>query len=100
MKIEVAPWIRDYVVEMQELYCELTLEQLSYKPFGKSKTKIENYSDLFDENAQVPSKILAKADPGMGKTTLAKKIAWDWAKNDFRKVSIVLFLLFADLNGV
>ena len=93
MKIEVAPWIREYVTEMQELYCELTLEEVSYKPSGKSKTKIENYTNLFDEHAEVPDKILAKGEPGMGKTTLSKKIAWDWAKNDFRKVSIVLFLL-------
>ena len=79
MKIEVAPWIRDYVVDMKELYCKLTLEKLTSRSFGKSKTKIENYSDLFDMNAEVPDKILAKGDPGMEKTTLAKKIAWDWA---------------------
>ena len=29
MKIEVAPWIKDYVVDMDELYTELTLEKFT-----------------------------------------------------------------------
>ena len=97
MKIEVAPWIRDYVTEMQELYCELILEKISYMPFGKEMTILDNYEILFDEYAQVPNKILAKGDPRMGKTTWAKKIAWDWAKKLFTKISIVLFVY---LNSV
>ena len=42
---------------------------------------------------RVPGKkIFIKADPGMGKTTLVKKIAWDWAKKLFTKVTIVYFV--------
>ena len=37
-------------------------------------------------------RILVKGDPGMGKTSLMKKIAWDWAKRLFVKVSIVFFV--------
>ena len=92
MKIEVAAWIRDYVVDMQELYCELILEKVAYRAFGKETIKIENYKVLFNKDAPVPNKMLAKGDPGMGKTTLAKKIAWDWAKKNFSKVSLVIFL--------
>ena len=98
MKIEVAPWIRDYVVAMQDLYCELILEKLAYMPYGKERTIIENYRVLFHKDAQVPNKILAKGDPGMGKTTWAKKIAWDWAKGDFSKISIVLFLFLKSVH--
>ena len=92
MKIEVAPWIRDYVVDMQELYCELILEKIAYRASGRKMTTVENYQVLFDQNALVPNKILAKGDPGMGKTTWAKKIAWDWAKGHFKKFSLVLFI--------
>ena len=91
MKMEVAPWIRDYVVEMQELYCELMLEEVVCKPFGLHETLIKHYQILFD-NALVPAKILAKGDPGIGKTTLAKKIAWDWAKKDFKNFSLTLLV--------
>ena len=62
------------------------------------KLKIENYIHLFNDNAEVPDKILAKGDPGMGKTTLSKKVAWDWAKNDFKKVSLVLFLMLKSVH--
>ena len=37
-------------------------------------------------------KFLLKGGPGMGKTSLSKKIAWDWAKRLFVKVSIVFFV--------
>ena len=37
-------------------------------------------------------KILIKGGPGTGKTSLVKKIAWDWAKRIFVKVSIVFFV--------
>ena len=87
----MAPWIRDYVVAMPELYCELVLEEVVCKPFGLEYTLIKNYQSLF-ENAPVPVKILTKGDPGIGKTTLAKKIAWDWAKKKFNNVSIVLLV--------
>ena len=98
MKIEVAPWIRDYVVDMQELFCELILEMIACRAFGNERTTIENYQVLFDQNTQVPNKILAKGDQGIGKTTLAKKIAWDWAKGNFRKFSIVLFLFLKSVH--
>ena len=37
-------------------------------------------------------KILAKAEAGYGKTCLAKKINWDWAKGLFTAVSVVFFV--------
>ena len=37
-------------------------------------------------------KVLMKADPGMGKTTLGKKVTRDWATGVFNKFSIVFFV--------
>ena len=37
-------------------------------------------------------KILLKADPGMGKTSLGKKIGWDWAIKKFQAFSVVFFV--------
>ena len=56
------------------------------------RTEVKNYQELFDWPTKVPNKILVKGDPGIGKTTLAKKIALDWANEKFSKVSIVLFV--------
>ena len=106
MKIEPAPWIKDYLVDMDNLYTELILEKLENKPYGLEHRKLKNYKELFllEEAADNPSppkkrkvnsskKILTKGDPGMGKTTLSKRIALDWAKGNFAEISIVFFVL-------
>ena len=181
MKMEVAPWIRDYVVDMDKIYAELTLEKIDNELIGETTTRIENYKELFekrsvmqndnsesthsvmridnsesskvgctclpwlfklkrrkpisqtghtsttmsyqqhfaspehqkcpygdacssaclenkieftDENAQTElgQKILIKGDPGMGKTSLCKKVAWDWARRLFTTFSITLLV--------
>ena len=43
-------------------------------------------------------KILFKGDPGMGKTTLVKKITWDWAKKVLRVFSFVFFVFLKIVN--
>ena len=183
MKIEVAPWIRDYVVDLDKIYTELTLEKIDNEPIGETTTRIENYRKLFEkhsvmqidnsesthtvkridnsESTKVGStwfpwlfkligrryvsqtghtsttttlyrfptpapvcphdhvctsaclenkiefthenvetdrgqKILLKGDPGMGKTCLCKKVAWDWARRLFTTFSIT-FLVFLKL---
>ena len=108
MKMEPAPWIRDYVVNMEELYTELTLEKIDKKLFREERRKLQNYKELFawhkpgmleyldiryyHPKLSPKTKILFKGDPGMGKTSLVKKVAWDWAQRLFIKVSIVLFV--------
>ena len=49
MKIEVAPWIRDYVVDMEDLYTELKLEKIHNKPTGQDVKTLQNYKELFAE---------------------------------------------------
>ena len=105
MKMEPAPWIRDYVVGMEELYTELTLEKIDGKLFDEIRRKVDNYGELFvpgmleyidiryyHPQFYPPRKILAKGDPGMGKTSLSKKIAYDWATGLFDRVSIVFYV--------
>ena len=106
--MEPAPWIRDYLVDMDELYTELTLEKIDERLYRQERRKLENYKELFawhnpgmleylDIRYYCPNfgpkiKILIKGDPGMGKTSLMKKIVWDWANRLFTKVSIVFFV--------
>ena len=114
MKIEMASWVQNYTVPMDELYTELTLEQIENKPTGPIPVKLDNYAQVFTERETVDQqqnhpeetsepprkksrkskgkKILAKGDPGMGKSTLGRKIAYDWAKGVFTAVSVVFFV--------
>ena len=45
MKIEVAPWIRDYVCDMEKLYTELTLEKINNEPTGENSKRLNHYSE-------------------------------------------------------
>ena len=115
MKIEMAPWVQNYMVPMNKLYTELTLEQMENKPTGPISVKLDKYAQLFTEQEttdkqetssveQNPKalrrkvkknkgkKILAKGDAGKGKSTLAKTITYDWAKGVFTAVSVVFFV--------
>ena len=204
MKIEVAPWIRDYVVDMDELYTELSLEKIHNKLQGEKTSVVKDYKELFAKSLAVDTdddtchsihsissssdeephiyenvhldnsngddlfhmgvgksestfesksnealssdfgkleikqsqgvntmkaskiskhksivssvyklggkffkrfkkrkkrttlrigqKVLAKGDPGMGKTTWCKKVTWDWAKGLFTAFSVIFFV--------
>ena len=112
MKIEVAPWIKDYVTDMDDLYTELSLEKLKDKAYGQNREELKSYKKLFpkketpklESNPKVPQKkaqrkkILFKGEPGIGKTTLMKKITFDWAKGMFTAVSIVFFVFLKLVN--
>ena len=47
MNIEVAPWIRDYVVDMEDLYTDLSLERIENRSTGIKTIVVENYRELF-----------------------------------------------------
>ena len=104
MKIEVAPWIKDYVDDMENLYTELTVEHFRENVKGIEYLPLKDYKEIYEESQRTEEvfsaplsiqseKVLAKGDPGMGKTTLAKKIAWDWAKRSFTRFCII-FLVY------
>ena len=90
MKIEPFPWLRDYLVDMNKLYTELILEKIENEVLGLKMVTLAGYKEMFDSNGR--DKILIKGDPGMGKTTLAKKVGWDWSRGEFKLYSIVFFV--------
>ena len=59
MKIEVAPWIKEYLTDVDDLYSELTLEKLENKPFEYQRQKLDTYKELFTD--QGPSEKRRKA---------------------------------------
>ena len=115
MRIEVAPWIKDYVVDMDEVYAELTFGETKRTINGEKSQSIQNIQAVFDsncsktklngkhgnrltgkqrtdENQLIGKKILCKRDPGMGETIVGKKAGWNWAKGFFKTFQIVFFV--------
>ena len=90
MKIEPFPWLRGYYVDMNKLYTELTLEKIENEVLGARTRRLKDYEGMFVSYGR--DKILIKGDPGMGKTTLGKKIGFDWSRGIFKIYSIVFFV--------
>ena len=90
MKIKPFPWLRDYYVDMNKLYTELILEKIENEVLWVKKVILKDYKEMFDSNGR--NKILIKGDPGMGKTTLGKKVGWDWARGVFKIFPLVFFV--------
>ena len=49
MKIEMAPWLKGYAADMDELYTELTLEKIDNKSFGPENKMFTEYKFLFED---------------------------------------------------
>ena len=48
MKIEMAPWIKGYVADMNDLYTDLEIDKLGHKPKTTEKrTPLKDYTELF-----------------------------------------------------
>ena len=113
MKIRKYPWQENSEVEIDDLFSELILQKLHNKSYGRECKQLDSYKDLFDcaeakdESTKLTDegvvrkirraikiqgrKILMKGDPGVEKSTLMKKITFDWANGDFDSVSLVFF---------
>ena len=121
MKIENTPWIPDDLIKMEDLYTDSIIEKLENKLDKVVAIPLDNHQELFkvdhgsgkngnkEEIGKIagrriarrrrkPSRVLLKGDPGAGKTTLIKKMGWDWAKGFFTTFSIIfiVFLKFAN----
>ena len=90
MKIEPFPWLRDYYVDMNKLYTKLTLYEIENTVCGENPKKISRYIQLFKTSER--NKILIKGDPWTGKTTLVKKMTFDWTKGVFEVYFIVFYV--------
>ena len=82
MKMEPFPWFEGHLINMDELYTELTLEKVEKKLLREKRKELRRYDEMFNcsKSKHKNRKVLMKADPGMGKTTLGRKMSWNWAR--------------------
>ena len=75
------PWLDTRQFELDKVYTKLGIIQRDNK-WSKLTKKTVELSDIFDDHEHKnikPRTILIEGSPGMGKTTLSLKIAYDWA---------------------
>ena len=94
IKITQYPWNK-CELDMDELYVNVTLEKLHRSARGIKRRVLEHYVQLFNSKRRNKGeRILLKGDPGMGKTTLGKKITHDWIEKCFTDHLTDIYVVF------
>ncbi|XP_023221593.1 uncharacterized protein LOC111623300 isoform X3 [Centruroides sculpturatus] len=76
---------------LKDYFVELTVEKADL--FGKNSEEKISLNEMFSIKEDGHQTILITGDPGYGKSTLCKKIAYDWATTDYLKHFDLTFIV-------
>ena len=104
-RLHPLPWVNDMQFKLDKVYTKLGIVPRKKNGWQMSD-KIVELSDIFDKDLgsdENPRVILIEGSPGMGKTTLSLKLAYDWAKgkmpSKFPPVHLGLLIKCRDMEG-
>ena len=103
-RLQPLPWSDTPVFELDKIYTKLGIIQRENTREQLTRKTVE-LSDIFDDHEHKivkPRTILIEGSPGMGKTTLSLKIAYDWAMGEmpkkFPSIQLVFLIKCGDMK--
>ncbi|XP_070555998.1 NACHT, LRR and PYD domains-containing protein 6-like [Ptychodera flava] len=98
--LQPIPWYDDLKLKLTEVYTRLEVKQVER---GNTKVgqDLKNLHDMFmaDEEGQHAQRIRIEGPPAMGKSTLCRKIAYDWACGELKQYKLLFFLEMRHVTG-
>ena len=99
------PWCEEFHFHLKDIFTRLKMVKRK-KTRGTSTSDIVKMSAIFQphEECPKPRTVLIEGNPGMGKTTYCKKLAYDWAMEEreedcFPKFQVLLLLKCHDIKS-
>ncbi len=94
--IQRNPWIRNDVMLFDDIFLPVKISHLDNSTLG-------DYTELFAENTNLSSNVSKRrklnrkliwllGEPGIGKSTLVEKIAYDWAVSEWNMFELVMLV--------
>ncbi|XP_038053608.1 titin-like [Patiria miniata] len=91
--VQLIPWVDDDMKHIMNIYTELQLEKGDQDDI---EGDVAEYGDIFlikTKDGKVIRRAVLCGSPGMGKSTIIDKMAYDWAKGIALKTFTLLFVL-------
>ncbi len=96
MNIQRIPWIPGDTMEMNDMYHNVAIVKEVKTPDRIIQEDIEDYQNLFEgtdhDKKKQRKRVLLKGNPGIGKSTLIAKMAYDWAISSWKRFALVFLV--------
>ncbi|XP_067050414.1 protein NLRC3-like [Acropora muricata] len=101
------PWCDRFSFQLEKIFTRLRIVAKK-KTGGKARQEVTSMSSIFTphEDCQRPMVVLIEGEPGIGKTTYCRKLAYDWATRhgrewhgSFPRVEVLLLLRCREIES-
>ena len=89
---QLYPWKQDKVINLNETFVHLTMDKEIPKTGKSIKQRLSTYEEIFTKDG-TDRRFVLEGRPGLGKTTMCAKIAYDWSRGQALGHIVLLFVL-------